>query len=43
MKTYLHYPLPDAFLPYNYCALPSLVPKLFRPMVESLLAGACGR
>lgn len=42
LDTFVHYPLPqEAWLPFNYCALPSLLPTWAAPAATGLLSVAC--
>jgi len=41
IKTYIKYPLPTAVMPYNYCALPELLPAAFKGLAARVLSPLC--
>ena len=41
MDTFIKYPLPEALVPYNYCALPRLLPRWAQRVAGALLRPVC--
>eukprot|EP00730_Choanoeca_flexa_P014025 TRINITY_DN5977_c0_g1_i2.p1 TRINITY_DN5977_c0_g1~~TRINITY_DN5977_c0_g1_i2.p1 ORF type:complete len:466 (+),score=85.21 TRINITY_DN5977_c0_g1_i2:33-1400(+) len=41
LDTYVHYPMPDAIVPVNYCAIPKLLPSSMSAVAETLLSPVC--
>eukprot|EP01095_Lingulamoeba_sp_RSL-Kostka_P000883 TRINITY_DN1116_c1_g1_i1.p1 TRINITY_DN1116_c1_g1~~TRINITY_DN1116_c1_g1_i1.p1 ORF type:complete len:475 (+),score=174.64 TRINITY_DN1116_c1_g1_i1:52-1476(+) len=43
LDSYVHYPLPNKWMPYNYCALPKLLPDNIGNPISSLLSPFCSQ
>ena len=41
MKRFIVYPIGDGYIPYNYCALPEVVPRLMKDLTTLLLKPFC--